>query len=148
MASTLPFLNKSFNQLSLIGKVIYLASAVGTLAAGAVAIFQASAYAGDVFDGRVITLINDNAYEAVSVQVSDQLTAIKHSTTRSQLTQQMSMNRMELRFIKSDISDITRNAGDSLTHEEQADIDQLRDDRTFLKEENQQLREQLQAIDE
>lgn len=146
--STLPFLNKSFTQLSTIGKMIYGASALATLAGGVLVIVQASAYAGEKIDENVISLINEHAYEAVQLQVSGNFEKLYNGQERSRIMQQMSLNRMEMRFVESEIKGITREAGDSLNATEAADIDQLRDDRNALKLEIKELSDELHKIDE
>jgi len=144
--STLPFLNKSFTQLSAIGKMIYGASALATLAGGMLVIVQASAFAGEKIDENVVSLINEHAYEAIQQQVSGDFEKLHNGQERSRLMQQISLNRMEMRFIESEIKTITREAGESLTLTEAADIDQLRDDRNALKEEITNLTDELHNI--
>jgi len=121
---------------------------VATVVAGLAGLVQVSVYASERLDGRVIKLVNEHAYEAVAVKVSGELTKIHESSERSRLTQQIAMDKMELRFIKSEVNDITRNAGDSLNASQQAEVNQLRDDRKVLLEEIKDLKEERQKIGE
>ena len=148
MTSKLPLLNKPFNQQPLISKLTYIGTMVATVVAGLAGLVQVSVYASERLDGRVIKLVNEHAYEAVAVKVSGELTKIHESSERSRLTQQIAMDKMELRFIKSEVNDITRNAGDSLNASQQAEVNQLRDDRKVLLEEIKDLKEERQKIGE
>jgi len=126
--------------------MIYGASALATLAGGMLVIVQASAFAGEKIDENVVSLINEHAYEAIQQQVSGDFEKLHNGQERSRLMQQISLNRMEMRFIESEIKTITREAGESLTLTEAADIDQLRDDRNALKEEITNLTDELHNI--
>jgi hypothetical protein len=146
MTSKLPLLNKPFNEQPFIMKFGYITSMTTAIIAILTAFVHFGAYASEKLDGRVLKLVNEHAYEAVLVKVSGELNKIQESFERSRLTQQIGMDRMELRFIKGEIKDITRNAGDSLDASQQAEVDQLRDDRKILLEEIKELRDEQQKI--
>ena len=148
MVSKLPLLNKPFKEQSLVAKLSYIATAITTIGGAIVLMWQGVAFANDKLDGKVIRLVNENAYEAVALKVSGEFKKLHERAERSRITQQISTNRMESRFIKSEINDITRNAGDSLNASEQAEVETLRDDRNAILIEVKELKEQLQQIDE
>lgn len=136
-----------FTKLTSLAKVVYIATVIATLGGGFAAIVQVSAYASDKFEDKVVDIIYDHAYDAVNLQIAGELKDMRISAEQSSISQQISMGRMEIRFIQSEIMDITRNAPDTgLSIGDQNTIIQLNDDRNSIKAEIKQLEKELHLL--
>jgi peptidoglycan hydrolase CwlO-like protein len=152
----LPGATKPFSDMTPVGKVTYIGTAVGVVFGAIFSLFQVVAFASDHLDERTVQLIEsdkliearivkvagDNAWGAVNIKVSGGIKAIQKDIQRISTQQTIRFMKMERRMIGSEIRDITRSV-ESLNPEQQEDIEQLRDDRKVILEEIKDLEEEL-----
>lgn len=141
---------KKFAEMTLVGKVTFVAATIGTILATIISGQQVGSWGIDkidarterlvassvVVDSKVIQLIDENAY-----------TAVKVSLDRRSIQSDMRLLRLELRLIQGDIRDINSTSeGRPLSPDERTDLEELKNDRRDIKQEIKYLEDELNHL--
>lgn len=140
----LPLSNNSFEELSGMGKMKYIGGWVGAVFGGVLALWQLTAFAGERADEYVAAQVAAAAPQIIQQELGplQQQQGIFFYANQTQIL------RLELRTIESEMHAITRGKSpDELTAEDLTLLENLRTDRTMIRQQitaNQQQQQQLQ----